>query len=41
MAGYQTADATGTPTGPHQGLAVRGCAAEEVVYGHVTAGAGE
>src|ERR1700722_20871341 len=37
--GYQGADAAGAPAGPHQGLAVRGRAAKEVVYGDVTADA--
>jgi len=32
MAGYQTADATGAPTGPCQDPAECGQAAEEVVY---------
>jgi hypothetical protein len=40
MAGHQTADATSAPTGPRQDPAERGHAAEEVVYGDVTTGAG-
>jgi ATP-dependent Zn protease len=40
MAEYQTADATGAPIGPRQDLAERGRAAEEVVYGGMSTGAG-